>query len=1246
MDVRDTLLLVKSSADRRAMLRSVFEDNYNLLEAETGEQAMLLMEQNCSCIAAVLLNSKLPVMSGFDVLSAMQKNPELADIPVVIITTSPAEDEALAFDLGASDVVVDPYDPFVLSRRIQTLLDLNRHKWHLEELAAEQAKILQHSNDVMVDALSSIIEYRSVESGQHILRIRRFTQILLNEIAQNCPEYGLTDYTINIIASASALHDVGKISIPDSILNKPAALTEEEMELMRTHTLTGCRILESLSNMGNEEYLRYAHNICHYHHERWDGNGYPERLRGDKIPICAQVVGLADVYDALTSKRVYKDAYALDKATNMILNGECGIFSPKLLECFKRVIHQMAETARAYSDGHSPKSDHITAPLPGPTPQDGLTTLEMSQLKYQTLLHYIDSTAFEVDLDQATLHLLYNPDPNLIPLSSATSFQEAKAVLGERIIVPEEYDKLQTILSQGIPEFLNRGLRRHSFIFHVRPRIPGSPIPYEVTLLRPDIVNPSRRNMIVLFRQQPKNDQHNNGDTLFERGADYPGLVSLAGLFSYQNDRYLTLNQITPGFSGMLGYSAQDLTSLFHNRLIELIYPEDRAMVLRSSAEQLSKGSSFELEYRIFHKDGRILWVLNKSQRILGPDGAESLHGILLDITKTKNEEEDLRLSLEHHKILVAQTDNVTFEWNMITDRLACSDRWQSMFGHDPLGGDISSLTSYTSHIHPEDVPQVIQSFDMLRSGNATYQEVEARLVKSDGRYLWCRLRATALADTNGVPFKAVGIIINIDQEKRATQALMDKAERDALTKLLNKDTSRQYTEAYLASCRDDERAALLIIDMDNFKNINDQYGHMFGDAVLSLVSGELRKLFRNNDIVARIGGDEFFVLMKDIPNTTLVEDRCTKLLSAIKESLSQRLPGCKLGCSVGVSLFPEHGLSYQDLFQRADVALYQAKRLGKNGFQCYSVSQSFPTLQKSESIIGTRIDSDMQPGMADDSIVHYAFRRLYESGDVIETINAVLELIGQQMNVSRVYVFENTPDNKFCNNTFEWCNEGIAPEIDNLQNISYETDIPDYEKNFDERGIFYCPDIAQLPKNLYEILAPQNVKSLLHCAIRENGAFRGYVGFDECSTLRYWTQEQIDTLTFFSEIISIFLLKQRTQDDIQRRTEDLTSVLDNQNAWIYVIDPDTCKLRFLNAKTRELAPDAQEGMPCYQSLMGQKKRCAGCPALNIQKHITKSRKIDNNHLNVSVLAEATHITWGGESACLMTCRKLTKKNT
>ena len=1233
MERHDTLLICSSAAEHRAHLRDVLGEGFNLLEAVNVNQTMLLLKQNQSCIAAMLLD--ITRMSDDDRNRIQQ--PEhaavLRSVPIIIFTE---DDDTVrlnrAFGLGASDVIPIDYEPYAMLHRIENIVALHLHKKNLESMVQEQAEALRKTSNSMVEAMSSIIEYRSVESGQHILRIRHFTQILLEEVVRCCPEYNLTDRIISIICSASALHDVGKIAIPDAVLLKPGKLTAEEMEIMKAHTVTGCEILNTLTHAAEEEYLRYAHNICHYHHERWDGSGYPEGLAGDEIPICAQVVGLADVYDALTTKRVYKDAVSCAQAVNMILKGECGIFSPKLLECFKHVTHRFEALARDYADGLSPQTEVFDATLPTPEKARGDDAIERIRGKYYALVHYINSLLIELNMDEGLFHLVYNPFPELVQLQGISTFADLERVILDDIVHPGDRERMSRLIHEDIEDFLHEGLRRQSDCFRLRtPENPAGEL-FEITFLRINLTDVSRRSLAVMVRKT-ENSRHT------ETGAQVHALAD--AVYTCRNDRDFTLREVYSSARQLAGYDIDEIVGSFGGGLIELVHPEDREMIRAEFTEQLKHGADVKVEMRLQRKDGSTQWVLNKSRLLTDGTGEEFLYSAITDITHFKRTNVQLQETLERYEIILAQTENVLFEWNVQTDRINFSNTWEKIFGSEPIHGDLRAQLTSGSYMHPDDLPLLFDAVANIENGSG-YEMLEVRIATDRGRYLWCRMRATAIRDKNGKLEKISGIIINIDAEKQAERALQDRAERDSLTKLLNKDACRRQAEEYFARYPDGVSSSLLIIDLDNFKQVNDQYGHLFGDAVLTQTAREIKKLFRNQDIVGRIGGDEFLVLMRGVADQKLVEGRCQQLLHIFQNVFCHQKHKLPMSCSIGIAMAPEHGKSYYELFRRADQALYWAKAKGKDNYVFYDEAQERLNFQKGTvSAVNNRIDSDEEPGLADDNLVRYAFQRLYSSRSPKESINDILELVGRKMNVSRVYVFENSDDNRYCSNTFEWCNEGIQPEIQNLQGISYEEDIAGYVDMYNEQGIFYCPDIDELPENIYNIVAPQGIKSLLHCAIRDGGAFRGYIGFDECVELRYWTKEQIQTLTYFSEMLSMFLLKQRKQEKALNYAADMQSILDNQNAWIYIIDPDSCRLKYLNAKTRELAPDVKTGMHCYKALKGLDERCPGCPSFGIRQKKNAATKMHNSQFHLDVLAEATLIQWGGEESCLLTCREL-----
>ena len=1238
MKLLDTLLLIGGPDSDRPVLRELLENEYNILEADELEQALFLLEQNRSCIAAVIVDRPPPADPRDSFLSEANRRGLIGDIPMLALlphAASPAMEE-LAFTLGAHDVIPRPLSPTIIRRRVQTMSDLYQGKQRLLTLLKHQAETIQHTNEVMVDALSSIIEYRNSESGGHILRIRRFTEILLAEVARSCPEYALTADSISNIASASALHDIGKISIPDTILNKTGRLTEEEILVMRTHTTSGSEMVQMLSGATSEEYLRYAYNICRYHHERWDGNGYPEGLSGEEIPICAQVVGLADAFDALTTQRVYKPPIATSTAVNMILNEECGTFSPKLLACFKHVCQQFMDLAREYADGRSPLSDEIALPLPAPQyPDHEMGSLQMSQLKYQAMLHYNEATVIEMDLGRSTFHVVYNPVPNFQPIPNTFPLEKALDSAALNNVHPDDVEQAQQEYRFLLTEFFDQGLRKHTFRHRIYSAAHGDYRTHQVTFLRLDTGDPAQRKAILVWH--PVSATATDAplpETSLQNSQALLRLMS--SVVCRRNDRSFTILSGASNLMDLLGYTGAEIREQFHNRFLELIVPEDRAVFADHVKSSLSAGTQVESEYRVKHKDGRIVWILEKGCLSLGEDGQEHFYGALIDNTRSHAIQNELEKSLHRSQIIMDQTDNIIFDWDLDNGNIYLPKKWKNMFGYLPSSTPMKESSLSVSRLHPDDLPPLYAVAAAARAGTP-FQTAEVRIANSENRYLWCRLRLTVLPDDPGLPRRALGVLTNIDSTKRANLALQAQAQQDSLTGLLNKAACHNAIRSYLEG-HENSGCALLMIDLDNFKGINDRFGHLFGDTVLTRTASAIRHLFRGGDVIGRVGGDEFMVLMKDVADEQLVQDRCTLLLNEFNSLFDDAPEDFRMACSVGVSLSPIHGRAFQELFQHADQALYHAKLGGKNRYTIYRDDLDMPAPNTDHS--ATPIDSNEQGGLSNNSLVRMVFRRLSTSKDVARTIQDVLCAVGQHSNVSRIYIFENNDENTHCSNTFEWCNEGIEPQMDLLQDVSYADDIPGWESVYDENGVLFCTDISKMRKEYRDILEPQGIKSMLHCAIRENGVFRGYIGLDECVTHRIWTQEQIDLLTFLAEVVAAFLLKKRSQDKTEAMSANLRSILDSQSNWCYVIDPKSYRLRYINGKTHAAIPNLCTGDICYQKIMHRTSPCEHCPMASMGDKGFAKTLIHSRYLDTPVVAESARISWNGKPACLITCRE------
>ena len=332
------ILIVDDSAMNRAILSEILCGDYRILEAADGEECLKKMQQHMGDIALVLLDLMMPKMNGFEVLDFMNRNHAIEDLPVIMISGEDSEESVRrAYEMGVSDYVARPFDARVVYRRVFNTIKLYAKQRRLVSLLSEQIRARERNTSMLVGVLSQLVEFRNGESGLHVQHIHRLTERVLEKLLERPNIYHITSEMQENIPLASALHDIGKIAIDEKILNKPGRLTPEEFEVIKTHTTIGADMLSKLDNFCEEPLLQTAYSIARWHHERWDGRGYPDGLKGNEIPIEAQVVALADVYDALTSDRCYKKACPHEQAVEMILNGECGAFNPMLLECFVEI---------------------------------------------------------------------------------------------------------------------------------------------------------------------------------------------------------------------------------------------------------------------------------------------------------------------------------------------------------------------------------------------------------------------------------------------------------------------------------------------------------------------------------------------------------------------------------------------------------------------------------------------------------------------------------------------------------------------------------------------------------------------------------------------------------------------------------------------------------------------------------------------------------------------------------------------
>lgn len=447
---RETILIVDDSAMNRMLLSDILADTYNIIEAEDGEQAIAILQQHASEISIVVLDMVMPKVDGFGVLEAMNENRWIQFLPVVSISTeSSPEFVERAYSLGVTDFINRPFDELIVIRRVSNTIKLYAKQRKLTNMVANEIFEKEHNGSLMITILSHIVEFRNGESGMHVMNIGTLTEILLNQISKKDDKYYLPYAERDLIVKASALHDIGKISIPEEVLNKPGKLTDEEFEAMKQHTVIGYQMLSDLG-FQDEPLVKVSREITRWHHERYDGRGYPDGLKGDEIPLSAQIVSLADVYDALTSERVYKPAFSHEKAIQMILNGECGAFNPLLLECLveaQDAIRQgLAQPNRAFNSYEDLKSI-------APAIQDA-ETLDVTEYALDQLENEREKNHFLTEISRQ-LQFDYNKSLDLlhIPVWAAKRLGTPAQIKD-----PLHTEALANLISHDLVELLSKAI--------------------------------------------------------------------------------------------------------------------------------------------------------------------------------------------------------------------------------------------------------------------------------------------------------------------------------------------------------------------------------------------------------------------------------------------------------------------------------------------------------------------------------------------------------------------------------------------------------------------------------------------------------------------------------------------------------------------------------------------------------------------------------------------------------------------
>lgn len=654
-----------------------------------------------------------------------------------------------------------------------------------------------------------------------------------------------------------------------------------------------------------------------------------------------------------------------------------------------------------------------------------------------------------------------------------------------------------------------------------------------------------------------------------------------------------------------------------------------------AKAEMTDNGKEDEYTCLSEKKDGTPFW-LNVKYRIMIENDDIMVYASMSDISDKVKTERGQEVQNQLYQLILDETGTIVFDYDAESDQIAYYRHSADGERKPDIIKALHSNLDKVTFLEESDKQRFISVIDRLTESKGT--EELPLIIKEDGYPRHYRGKFKSVGDSTGKVFRIIGKIEDVEDEMARLDEIQAKAMYDSLCiDIYNKATTEELIRSEL---KHTTGGALLMIDIDDFKSINDRLGHLFGDEFLKQFSAIVKGVFRESDIVGRYGGDEFFVFLNHSGAATAMK-KGALILDMVKEIEVPEIG--HVHSSIGISIVNPDNRDYRQLVKQADSALYQAKNGGKNRVVLFDpATMNETTFRTAESV--ERDGKDRAVALSSNpnseaSVIMRVFSALQSSHNIKESINHVMALIGKHFDVSRAYIFEDSPDGLYCSNTYEWCGEGVVPEIDSLQNISYETDLGGiYHESLNEDGILYCHDINTLSPALKNILDRQGIKSVLHCAITEDGKFKGYVGFDECRANRFWTQDQIDALTYVSKVLATFLLNDRNKNQSRQYGRSIETILYEYPEYIYIIDPETHELLYVNKMTEEQIGKDKIGTVCHLALCGR-ENIPTCPIRELEKS-GKSTAVEmiSPVLNRRIRAQATSVEWDGKKAYMVSC--------
>lgn len=680
------------------------------------------------------------------------------------------------------------------------------------------------------------------------------------------------------------------------------------------------------------------------------------------------------------------------------------------------------------------------------------------------------------------------------------------------------------------------------------------------------------------------------------------------------------------GYYDLVGFEREEYARLVQNEVCRALHPDEAEETVAFVRQQLLHTGAFRTKACLHHKTKGHISAYLSGRLVSGTQGERLVYVVAVDASGHLDSLLELERDRSFKELIEALSDEAFFDCDLRCGTIRCSRDLADRLGAEELSGDCQGVLARLG------LPLAERLADPTHSLKGLWED-ELAIPSPGGATSWYRCRSLVHRDDAGAPVRIVGQLVDITWHKRQVDALTELAQRDQLTGLYHKAATESRIKARLQMRRSsDTSGALLIIDVDDFKAVNDKLGHLYGDAVLTQLAENLSALFRSDDIVGRVGGDEFFVFMQNYRTRDRLLQKVEEIRSHFQKTFWEGETFVTISASIGIALTPDHDSQFDGLYRKADAALYDAKARGKNTYSIYT-----PELAPVYTATRTAIDSGSMGKRFKDNRIEYVFRLLYNSENPMLSIQTVLQLVTESYGFSRGYIFETSADGRSTSNTFEWCAKGIGAEIENLQEIPIEA-VNTANTNFERTGMFILRSLSALPEIERAVLEPQGILSMFQFGIKDMGKLIGFIGFDDCIQERVPTEAEIDEICTVCHVLATFLLRQRSNERATRHHRAIETVIDHMNSLAYVIDMESYVVRYENQNVLRLTGSPSVGQQCHLAYRGSDQPCADCPLRAMSpdkpKHVME---IYNQKYDLHVRTEASYIDWeDGERACLI----------